>query len=667
MPLITRIAVLTTLILNLLLRSEAQVDTTGGRLYETELSDLINSQNIDYNVADKVSISGQSNQDVREAAGSILIITSDQIQASGARDITELLCLLPSFNIGRDVDDVMGIGSRGLWAHEGKILVMLNGITLNEFDFGTFGLGQRISLDNVSRIEIINGPGSVVYGGFAAIGVINIITFKGGEKEDIQVSSKTGFGTKGLSRNSFGIYGNNFLGNETFLNYSINHNRGVKSQFTEKRMDGQIISYGDSTKMIDTGINIQVIRKNINAQVFYDDYTTQVSDAHYWVQMKVVSGEIQYDAKLGKKSTLKTKFNSNYQIPWSYFNTSDSRRVESNTTNVRHMFTSNYFNRVKEWLTLSSNLSGSLQTSSHDFQEGSNKTDEKVPHQISDLSLFTEANAKTKFGNLNVGIRFENNTLQPFFYAPRFGYSVIIKKFHTKINVAKAFKIPTIENVHLGPDDSPLKGEDVWFFEWQTGYRPTQGISFLVNLFSNKIRNPIVYAFDNVTLDNYVNRKEIGTLGGEFMATFSDIRNTVLLSYSYYQNITSLTDLPEAQIDSANKMLLGMPAHKVTIILSRKLGKSFAINYSQELHSDAYAYETNKEGELEIKHFKPTNRINISVNYTPKSYPGFMLKVGCNNFMNVKQYAMSPYNNGLAALPMSSREFRIELNYSFKK
>ncbi len=667
MPLITRIAVLTTLIFNLTLQSGAQVDTSGSRLFEAQLSDLINSQNVDYNASDKVSISGLSNQDLREAPGSILIITTEQIQASGARDITELLSLLPSFNIGRDVDDVLGIGSRGLWAHEGKILVMLNGIALNESDFGTFGLGQRISLDNVSRIEIINGPGSVLYGGTAALGVINIITFKGGEKDDVEITSKTGFGTTGLSRTSFGICGNNFLGNETFLSYSINHNRGVKSQFTEKQTNGQLISYGDSTKMINTGVTVQVSRKNLTAQMLLDDYTTQVSDADYWVQMKVLSGEVQYESKIGKRSTLKTKLNSNYQIPWSYFNTSDARRVESNTTSYRHLCNLSYFNRANEWLTVSSYLSGSIQKSEHDFEEGNRRTEEEVSHEVLDASLFTEANAKTKFGNFNAGIRVETNTLLPFLYAPRFGYSIVVKKFHTKLNVAKAFKIPTIENVHLGPSDASLKAEDIWYFEWQSGYRASQEVSFILNLFSNEIKNPIVYVFDDLTLDNYINRNKMSTIGGEFIATFSDIRNTVLLTYSYYQNRSSVTDLPEAEIDSSNKLLLGMPAHKATVILSRKLGKCFAFNYSQELHSDSYAYQINKEDELEIYHFKPTNRINLSVNYTPKNYQGFMIKVGCNNFMNVKQYAMSPYNNGLAALPLGSREFRIELNYSFKK
>ena len=52
---------------------------------------------------------------------------------------------------------------------------MINGVPVNDLDYGTYNLGGRVSLNMVSRVEITMGPGSVKYGGTAALGVINVV------------------------------------------------------------------------------------------------------------------------------------------------------------------------------------------------------------------------------------------------------------------------------------------------------------------------------------------------------------------------------------------------------------------------------------------------------------------------------------------------------------
>ena len=107
---------------------------------------------------------------IRETPGIITVITEEEIQQSGARDIIDLFQLLvPGFGFGVDVEGVVGIGVRGLWAHEGKVLFMVDDQEINEGMFGTVQLGNHFSLENINRIEIIRGPGSAVYGGFASV------------------------------------------------------------------------------------------------------------------------------------------------------------------------------------------------------------------------------------------------------------------------------------------------------------------------------------------------------------------------------------------------------------------------------------------------------------------------------------------------------------------
>ncbi|HYG20911.1 MAG TPA: TonB-dependent receptor plug domain-containing protein [Ohtaekwangia sp.] len=122
-----------------------------------------------------VAVSAQ-NMTVRETPGIISQVTAEEIQNSGARDIIDVLRLVPGFEVLQDLQFVMGLGLRGNWANEGKVLVMLDGQPFNDLLYQTVAVGNRLPVDAVERIEIIRGPGSAIYGGSAEYGVINIIT-----------------------------------------------------------------------------------------------------------------------------------------------------------------------------------------------------------------------------------------------------------------------------------------------------------------------------------------------------------------------------------------------------------------------------------------------------------------------------------------------------------
>lgn len=109
------------------------------------------------------------------------MITAEEIKNLRSRDLIDVLNLVPGMNFGVDVQGVVGISSRGNWAHEGKILVLLDGQEMNEILFSSTQFGQRYDISQIEKIEIIRGPGSSIYGGYAELGVINIIT-KGGKQ-----------------------------------------------------------------------------------------------------------------------------------------------------------------------------------------------------------------------------------------------------------------------------------------------------------------------------------------------------------------------------------------------------------------------------------------------------------------------------------------------------
>lgn len=114
---------------------------------------------------------------LREIGQSVTLITAEEMEAQGARDILQVLETVPGFNVARTGS--FG-GTTSLFVRGGESdfnLVLLDGLQLNQpggaYDFGD------LTTANVERIEIVRGPSSVLYGADAVASVISIITRKG--------------------------------------------------------------------------------------------------------------------------------------------------------------------------------------------------------------------------------------------------------------------------------------------------------------------------------------------------------------------------------------------------------------------------------------------------------------------------------------------------------
>ena len=158
--------------------SSQEIDTSMARIYSMDMEELMNM---------KVSIATKTEQSVSESPAIVSVITSEEIQRMGAREIEDVLQLVPGFEINRGYGGYYNIGVRGVKdsRNTSKILFMIDGIPVNQIFFGSFTQwGYSLNLDNIERIEIIRGPGSALYGRNAFSAVINIInkSSKSGEK-----------------------------------------------------------------------------------------------------------------------------------------------------------------------------------------------------------------------------------------------------------------------------------------------------------------------------------------------------------------------------------------------------------------------------------------------------------------------------------------------------
>lgn len=142
-----------------------------------------------------ITVTATQNPELKtyEAPLPVDVVTSDEIEEKGITRLQEL------FEQTSGVDAITaGPGSvmpviRGL-SHE-QILVLVDGVRLSDERPGG---NHVLSIDpaQIERMEIVKGPGSVLYGAGAVGGVVNIITKKAprSQSETLQVSGEVGAG-----------------------------------------------------------------------------------------------------------------------------------------------------------------------------------------------------------------------------------------------------------------------------------------------------------------------------------------------------------------------------------------------------------------------------------------------------------------------------------------
>jgi len=125
-----------------------------------------------------VITAGRTEQSIERAPATITVISSEEIQASGALTIPDLLRFVPGLDVMTITSSHSEVNARGLnQLLSNKLLVLIDGRSVY-FDFygGTIWQGLPILLNQIDRIEIVRSPGSALYGANAFSGVINIIT-----------------------------------------------------------------------------------------------------------------------------------------------------------------------------------------------------------------------------------------------------------------------------------------------------------------------------------------------------------------------------------------------------------------------------------------------------------------------------------------------------------
>lgn len=186
-------------------------------IYTLSLEDLLSIE---------VTTASKKLEKISDIPASIVLITREEIEASGYQSIEEIFTNVTGMYqmndylwFGTDNFGVRGFYTNGTFSN---IIILVNGVNQMEEWYNSFPTTKiNVPVEAIDRIEVVRGPLSVIYGNSAFFGAINIIT-----NESNKSIASAGIGNNGQYR----AFGKAVVKNETFTftaNVGIYGNNGI--------------------------------------------------------------------------------------------------------------------------------------------------------------------------------------------------------------------------------------------------------------------------------------------------------------------------------------------------------------------------------------------------------------------------------------------------------
>lgn len=645
---------------------------------------------------DVVSKANNQNQSVRNTPGIVTVINRDQIIRMGAKDLIEVLRQVPGFQLGGDSSNSYYMGIRGLWAFDGKVLVLVDGHEVNELMYSSVNLGNRFPLDWIQRIEIIRGPGSILYGGSAAYGVINIVTRNAEEIDGLSGTASYSQMLDGIihdDQSAADTFGQRYISASMGHLYNRDKNLGLTLDFfgSQGMMSDRTYTdiYGDSFNMAgnsQTGAitgKLGFTYKGLRVGYFIERYRTTTRDGWgenleqaFAAYFTTSSLNMSYEAKLNDKVILTPKLTYLFEKPWEitdeaakpyylYWEPVVHRVVPSLTlrfapvdwvelsmgTEYRYDYTKDdYYGFLPDPCELDDNFTSDPSTC-------------KTSESFHNVAVFGEGVIHTKPLDISAGVRYEYNSVTGSDAVPRAALIKSFNRVHFKLLGSQAFREPSINNLSYNPN---LKRDKTTVGEAEVGVKLLDSLFWTVNGFVIYVKDPIVYYYDEETqTESFVNYKQTGTTGVETELSFKLNRHFAKINYSYYYPV--FNEVETYQVPGHDNVLLSFASHKIALTGGMELIRDLTLNVSWSLLlGDRYGYTAvDDDGNSVLQKFGPEFIANVYLLYRNVFTDGLSIGLGGRNIANSEIHYIQPYNNWHAPNPGPGAEVFLKIGYDF--
>lgn len=613
---------------------------------------------------------------LRKSPSIVSVITEEEIIKSGAKDLMDLLQLIPGMEFNTDVEGIVALSFRGLWANEGNISLQIDGQEVNEIAYASLQFGNHYQVSQIKRIEVIRGPGSAIYGGCAEYAVINIITRKGDDLKGINASAIAGQTAEKYARQKLSLSIGNHKGD---LTYSISGltSRGILSNRTYTDVYGSSYGMPDYSANSNNYLNMSLAYKALSVQFIYDDYKTENRDNSIAIMSRAYPlnflscmSQVKYTGKISRKSQFTLKFDHRYSEPWSFRGQPDP--VDSEYTH--YLLRANTFKGNASilwdpvyWLNV--NYGIEAYTDRGRLMDGDVfRTDNTDRVMYFNYAPFTQALFKTNFANITIGARYDVSTAFGSAFNPRLGITKRIGMFNFKMLYARSFRAPAIESIQYGMDNMKLKPEQSETVEFEASAKLGKNMYLSANIYDISTTNAIRYFVktDSVVIgypDGYRNSDRIiGSQGFELEYKYKSGWGFINVAYSYYTVKNKNVD-EESRVQDQPNVTLGTANNKLTLLGSANVGKKAYLSVSVNYLGTRYGYSTvDSLGNGILTAYMPQTTINLYAG-SDKLVKNMSLGLGIANVTDEHIIYPQAYNSLHAPLPGMGREVYVKINY----
>lgn len=141
-------------------------------------------------------------ESIGESVKNITVISKEEIEEKGYTSVWEILKKVPSLTVSRSGGNRPTIDLRGQGKYANRsVAIMIDGIKINSLDDShrTPDL-EVINVNDIEKIEVIPGGGSVLFGSGTRGGVINVITKKGNLAKSLEAGASVKLGSHSLKQ-----------------------------------------------------------------------------------------------------------------------------------------------------------------------------------------------------------------------------------------------------------------------------------------------------------------------------------------------------------------------------------------------------------------------------------------------------------------------------------
>ena len=625
-----------------------------------------------------------------KAVQRITIIDKEKIEKMAAINLKDVLT--NEMNIRLTQDNILGSGLslQGISGENVKILI--DGVPVIGRLNGNIDLSQ-INLNDIERIEIIEGPMSVNYGSNALAGVINLITKKNVNKsfeltansyyENVGNYNFDGLITFKKKKNNFTFLGgrNYFDGwVETDLLFKEKSNIADSSRFKTWKPKEQIFGKFKYFYQLNNGsfhytfnyFDEKITNKGIPRPPYYES----AFDEYYYTTRIDNSINLNKDFDTDKHFKIILSYNNYLRI---------KNRFYKDLTTLEEVQTENSGDqdttKFNQWV-LRSNYSTSKDSAKINFQVGVDfnienaygKRIENNLQQIGDYATYVSFEYKP-FKNtiIRPGVRYSYNTKYNAPVTPSINIKQSLKKFNFRASYAKGFRSPSIKQLYLlfvdinhnilGNENLKAEQSNNFNFSVNRNFLLTKAvIKNEISLFYNHIYNLVTLAQINSSQFSYINL-------GEFQSKGIQYNGNLLFNNFNFNYGVSIIGRENYLADSLN-------IEKFNYYPEYKINLSYTTTNKQWVFSLFYKYN----GKINAYYLDENNNIYQSYISDYSLADAIILKnlfkkhlqisVGSKNIFNVKNIASNTQNsahsgNSNSTIVGMGRTYFLKVKFTF--